>query len=319
MNNKIIPIFIPHQGCPQQCVFCNQSEITSASAPTAAEVSAQIASALEYTQNPQIAFYGGSFTAIDAAMQEEYLQAAFAFVLQNRAQSIRVSTRPDAISVDILARLKKYRVATIELGAQSMNNDVLRAARRGHSAEHTVAAAKLIKAAGLELVLQVMAGLPGDSAEICRQTAREIARIEPHAVRIYPVCVLQNTPLYMMMQRGEYSPLTLEQAVERAADMMQIFAEKNIPAIRIGLNPSEELSCGAVVGGAYHPALGEMVYSMIWRRDAEKQIDAILHQNPDIKQINLNVAEKMKSKAHGQKNCNTIYFRERYPHIDIIL
>lgn len=319
MKNKIIPIFIPHQGCPQQCVFCNQSEITSAKTPTAADVTAEIEKALEFALNAQVAFYGGSFTAIDTALQESYLRAAFAFITAGKVASIRVSTRPDAISEPVLARLAKYGVETVELGAQSMDDAVLELSRRGHTSAQTAVAAKMIKDAGFELVLQVMCGLPGDSRELCRKTAEQVAALAPAAVRIYPVCVLKNTPLYEMAQSGEYTPLDIESAVEIAADMMEIFALAQIRAIRIGLNPSEELSAGAAAGGAYHPALGEMVYSRIWRRQAEKQIEQEIAAYKDIREISLHTPNNMMSKAHGQKNCNTVYFKKKYPDIHIIM
>ena len=175
MTKHILPVFIPHVGCPHQCVFCDQKAITGQKAPTGREVERILKEGLRLGKNPQIAFYGGSFTAIPAALQEEYLEAAFPYVQQGQAQGVRVSTRPDCITEEGLALLKKYGVQTIELGAQSMDDEVLRLSGRGHRSEDTLRAARLVQEKGFELILQLMVGLPGDSREKSLRSARAVA------------------------------------------------------------------------------------------------------------------------------------------------
>ncbi len=234
MTKHILPVFIPHVGCPHQCVFCDQKAITGQKAPTGREVERILKEGLRLGKNPQIAFYGGSFTAIPAALQEEYLEAAFPYVQQGQAKGVRVSTRPDCITEEGLALLKKYGVQTIELGAQSMDDEVLRLSGRGHRSEDTLRAAHLVQEKGFELILQLMVGLPGDSREKSLRSARAVAALGPQGVRLYPVCVLRGTPLFAMMERGEYTPLTLEEGVEWSADALEVFQEKEIPVIRRG-------------------------------------------------------------------------------------
>lgn len=307
MTKHILPVFIPHVGCPHQCVFCDQKAITGQKAPTGREVERIIKKGLPLGKNPQIAFYGGSFTAIPAALQEEYLEAAFPYVQQGQAQGVRVSTRPDCITEEGLALLKKYGVQTIELGAQSMDDEVLRLSGRGHRSEDTLRAARLVQEKGFELILQLMVGLPGDSREKSLRSARQVAALHPQGVRLYPVCVLCHTPLFAMMERGEYTPLTLEEGVEWSADALEVFQEKGIPVIRLGLNPSRELE-EQVAAGVYHPALGQLVQSRILRRQCEEVLRNAL-PGP----VTLYYKKGQRSTLQGQKNENLRYFKEHYP------
>ena len=204
---KIIPIFVPHKGCQHQCSFCNQKHITGQHdevTPKSAEETIQLyLSTIDSSKNyVEIAFYGGSFTAIDRAKMVEYLQAAHPYILDGRCHSIRLSTRPDAIDREVLDILRAYGVQTIELGAQSMVDGVLRKAGRGHAAEHTASASALISEYGFELILQMMVGLPGSRYEDELYTAKALARLKPHGVRIYPTCVLGNTALCRMYEMG---------------------------------------------------------------------------------------------------------------------
>ena len=260
--SKIIPFFIPHQGCPHDCVFCNQRRIAAPASPEPEEIMLQIREALEKIgpQDAEVAFYGGSFTAVSPEQQERYLDAASRFPVD-----IRLSTRPDAIDAEKLALLSRYRVKTIEIGAQSMSDKVLFLSNRGHTSEDTRRAAAMIKEAGFSLILQLMCGLPGDDGTYT-DTARQIAQLEPDGVRIYPVAVIRDTGLFDMWQEGIYKALTPAQGAEAAADMLEVFLEHDIPVIRIGLNPTQELSSGAVAAGAYHPALGEMARSRVYLR-----------------------------------------------------
>ena len=264
-KNSIIPVFVPHLGCPNDCVFCNQRRISGHMSPAGAEtVRNAIENAAALTPSGtkrQLAFYGGSFTAIPAGQQIELFEAARPYLEDGTVSSIRLSTRPDAIDGAVLLRLKKYGVTTIELGAQSMCDEVLELSGRGHSASDVEEASRLIKAAGFELILQMMTGLPGDTDDKSVETARRIIALEPDGVRIYPTVIVRDTALYDLWKAGRYAEHTVEDAVRVCAKLTAMFDEANIPIIRMGLNPTEDLSGGDAVGGAYHPALGELVRS----------------------------------------------------------
>jgi len=266
-RRSIIPVFVPHLGCPNNCVFCNQRKISGAQKPADAETVRKAVSEgmkkLQKNKDIELAFYGGSFTAIPIEKQSELLDAALPFLRDGSIKTLRLSTRPDAIDEETLERLKEYRVRTIELGAQSMCAEVLELSGRGHTARDTERAAGLIKARGFELILQMMTGLPGDTKERAVETARRIAELRPDGVRIYPTVIVEDTPLYDMWRAGSYREHTVEEAVDWCAAILPIFEEAGIGVIRLGLNPTEELSGGAAAGGAYHPALGELVRSRI--------------------------------------------------------
>ena len=246
---RILPVFVPHEGCPHDCVFCNQRRIAAPVSPDPGEVRERVCAARDAGLASEVAFYGGSFTAIPEERQEAFLAA-----VAGTGVSIRISTRPDCVDAAVIDRLLRYHIKTVELGAQSMDESVLRKANRGHSAEDVRRASRLLKDAGLTLILQAMAGLPGDYGT-WRRTAEELAALHPDGVRIYPVVVIRDTVLYEMWQRGIYQPLTVSEGADAAADMLEVFLKHDIPVIRIGLNPTEELSGGAAVAGAYHPAL----------------------------------------------------------------
>jgi len=267
-KQRIIPIFVPHLGCPHCCVFCNQRRITgSDTPPDGARVTRIIEQGLSVTPPGtlvQAAFYGGSFTAVDSRLRLELLRAANPFVKDGRLSGLRVSTRPDAVDREILRELKEYGVDTVELGVQSMDDAVLSAARRGHTASDVEKAAALVKEAGLNLVLQMMCGLPRQTDESALASAKRLAELEPDGVRIYPAVVLQDSELADLWRRGEYVPLGVSHAASLGAKLLEVFELGNIPVIRFGLNPSEALSGGAALAGAYHPALGELVYSELF-------------------------------------------------------
>ncbi len=273
--SAIIPIFIPHVGCPHDCVFCNQKRIASTiSAPRADEVADIIRAALENTgrETPAVAFYGGSFTALSDSIMRGYLGAAESFVRSGKVSGIRLSTRPDCIDDNILSLLSEYGVKTIELGVQSMSDAVLEKSGRGHTAEDAVRAAELVKEYGFELILQMMAGLPGSSDENDKETARRICALKPHGVRIYPVVVIRDTVLERMWRDGEYEPMSVEEAASLGGELLGIFAEAKIRVIRFGLNPTDDLSGGDALAGAYHPALGELAQSERYLKLAKKAL-----------------------------------------------
>ena len=263
----ILPVFVPHLGCPHACVFCNQRRISGASTPATAETVKQIieqaAAFLPKGGKRQLAFYGGSFTAIPAEEQEALLSAAKEDLDRGEIDAIRLSTRPDAIDAVVLDRLRTYGVETVELGAQSMDDRVLRLSERGHTAADVEKAAELVKSAGFRLILQMMTGLPGATDETDTETARRLIALGPDGVRIYPTVIVRDTALYDMWQAGSYREHTVEDAVRVCAKIVPLFEAAGIPVIRLGLNPTEELSGGAAAGGAYHPALGELVKSRI--------------------------------------------------------
>ena len=208
-----------------------------------------------------MAFYGGSFTAIPVTEQISLFEAAKPYLDDGTISSIRLSTRPDAIDDEVLARLKRYSVQTVELGAQSLCDKVLYLSGRGHTAKEVEDASRLVKEAGFELILQMMTGLPGDTDESCLETAKKIIALKPNGVRIYPTVIVRDTALYDMWKAGKYKEHTVEDAVRVCAKLTKLFDFSGIPIIRMGLNPTEDLSGGDAVGGAYHPALGELVRS----------------------------------------------------------
>lgn len=304
----ILPIFVPHAGCPNDCVFCNQKRISGSLLPASAETVRAAVSTLVPGSGYELAFYGGSFTAIPEAEQEALLAAAIPARESGAVSAIRVSTRPDAVTVEKLARLRRYGVETVELGAQSMCDEVLRRSGRGHTREDTVKAAKLVKDAGFALILQMMTGLPGSNDTRDIETARSIAALAPDGVRIYPTVIIQNTPLEDLWRAGKYREHTVEEAVCVCARILPIFDAAGIPVIRLGLNPSDELSGGAAVGGAYHPALGELVRSRLWRDKAETLLSGAMPGED----IVLGVAPNRISVMTGQHRANLLYLQERF-------
>lgn len=311
-RNSIVPVFVPHLGCPNDCVFCNQKRISGHTEPATAEsVKNAIENAAALTPpgtKRQLAFYGGSFTAIPVDMQLELLEAARPYLESGEISSIRLSTRPDAIDVKTLARLKDYGVTTIELGAQSLDDRVLHLAGRGHTASEVEAASKLVKSAGFELILQMMTGLPGDSDEVSIETAKKIIALKPDGVRLYPTVIVKDTELNDMWRRGEYREHTVEDAVRVCAKLTELFDAARIPIIRMGLNPTEDLSGGDAVGGAYHPALGELVRSRMMLNDAERLLDGISAG----KSVVLGVNKSDISKMIGQHRCNITALMSRF-------
>lgn len=277
-----IPIFIPHEGCPHACVFCNQRAITgadgsvsngitsngsasngsasngSASRDIVPEIDAALAT-VEDGAETEIAFFGGSFTGIPREQMRRLLDCAYRYVREGKVTSIRLSTRPDYIDDDILNELNAYGVRHIELGIQSMDDRVLRAAGRGHTAACTRTACEKILSHGFVLGGQMMVGLPGSTPENEEQTAREICRMGAAEARIYPVAVFRDTPLYRRMRAGSYTPLSVEQAADRAAAVYRIFLERGVTVLRVGLHSGQALSDPEqAVAGATHPAMGEL-------------------------------------------------------------
>ncbi|MEE9615237.1 MAG: radical SAM protein [Thermodesulfobacteriota bacterium] len=261
----VIPVFIPFGGCPHQCVFCDQAGITGVEAlPATGEVHEMIEKYLSTWKggrgngSKEAAFYGGTFTGLSPELQREYLKTAYEFVLSGRLDALRVSTRPDYISPDTIKLLKEYRVETVEIGVQSMSDEVLKKSGRGHSAGDTVRAVGLLREAGLSVGLQLMPGLPGDTVDSIVDTARKAAALKPDFVRLYPALVMKDTPLYDIYKRGEYTPWPLDEMVGVLSEAMGVFERTGIKVIRVGLQPTEDLE-KSIVAGPYHPALRDLV------------------------------------------------------------
>ena len=297
-----IPIFIPHLGCPNQCVFCNQRLISGRISFDEASVKQEIDTALSTVTSDdevEIAFFGGSFTGIDRNLMIRLLELAQGYLVRGLVGSIRCSTRPDYIDGEILEILSRYGVRAIELGLQSTCDRVLTLSKRGHSLEDEIRACRLIRNMGFELVGQMMIGLPGSTAEDEVQTARNIVKWGCSAVRIYPTVVFKDTELCGMCENGEYSALTLEEAVERGAEVLKIFSDSSLSILRIGLCSSDNLSSAdCYFAGPNHPAIGELIEGKLY-------YDKICERLSDIpcegKHLVINAPLKETSKIIGQK------------------
>ncbi len=308
-RNRILPIFVPHRGCPYQCVFCDQRTISGCRRPvTAADVTRLLTEALPLAgQGAEAAFYGGSFTAIPAEQQQELLDAVGPFLQTGAVASVRVSTRPDAITPEALERLRRGGVRTVELGCQSMDDTVLKASGRGHGREVVAPAVALLRQYGFAVVLQMMTGLPEQTDESALETARALAALRPDGVRLYPTVVVRGTALAERYADGSYRPQTLEEAMALGAKILELFLRSDIPVLRIGLQPSEELA-QSVVAGPYHPALGELVKSRVYRNRAQALLETVKPGSDAV----LSVAPNRVSLMTGQKRCNVHWLRQQY-------
>ena len=321
----IIPIFVPHLGCPNNCTFCNQKKI---SGQTKMVTKQDVKDTIEYYlknfkddhKYVEVAFFGGSFTAIEKEKQEELLEAVQEYIENKKVHSIRVSTRPDCIDKDILKRLKKYHVKTIELGVQSTNNYILSRCKRGHTGEDVKKASKLIRRYGFVLGHQMMVGLPESTKQDEINTAKELIKLKPEIVRIYPVLVIKDTELAEKYQRGEYTPLTVGQAVERCKEIVDLFNRKKITVIRIGLQNTEEITdpClkeSSVVAGPYHPAFRQLVESSMWYDSIVNEIKKV---NAKVKKVKIKANDKNVNNIIGHKKENITKLKEVYD-VDVII
>ena len=277
-----IPIFIPHLGCPYNCIFCDQKRISGQIKPLLpSELNNYIKKQLSYipteAKNIEIAFFGGNFTGIDHALQSQYLQTAQKFIDGVRIIGLRVSTRPDAVNTEILQCLRNYRVHTIELGVQSLVNEVLQASARYYTVDEVAQACRQIKKAGFALGLQLMPGLPEDNWENIRLTTRRAVAIKPDFIRIYPTLVIADTALARDYAAGEYIPLSLEQAVAITKEMWLEFSAHDIAVIRLGLYAEDMTGNGSVIAGPYHPAFGELVRQSIFMEQVDWGIEGYDH------------------------------------------
>jgi histone acetyltransferase (RNA polymerase elongator complex component) len=312
----IIPIFLPHAGCPHQCVFCNQTSITGVGrdAVSPEKVERQIHEFLKFKGNDrrpvQVAFYGGNFLGLEKESIKRLLNVSAKFVKNKYIDVIRFSTRPDTIDHDRLDIIKDYPVSTIEIGAQSMDDRVLAMARRGHSASDTQRAVAMLKERHYDIGLQIMVGLPGEDEAGSLFTSRRIGELEPDVVRIYPTIVLKNSLLAKWYENGSYRPWSLERSVAHVKTLYLFFKKKNIPVIRMGLQAAEDLDNGtAVLAGPYHPAFGHMVHSKIFLdmagtmlKDMKRGHDTVI----------IKVHPHSISKMRGMKNSNVETLKRKF-------
>lgn len=315
-KHYIIPIFVPHFGCPHDCVFCNQKKITGLSTSVKPEhVEKIILEHLETFKDPstiELAFFGGSFTAIDMDIQRELLAIPLSYKKMNKIHKIRLSTRPDAIDRQVLDMLKEHQVDIIELGVQSLDDQVLDASGRGHTSQDLYRAAKLIREYDIKLGLQMMLGLPGDTREKALETAREFVPLDPFCVRIYPTLVIRDTYLEKSYLEGSYKPMDLEEAVDLSSELLMIFWVNHIDVIRIGLQPTENIQMGKdVVAGPFHPAFRQLVEGNIYRKILVEYLDKLPMDLRD-SELLIEAHNKIISSIAGQGGENRKFIQNRY-------
>lgn len=308
MKHVILPIFVPHMGCPHQCVFCNQYKIAGEwPIPDAEEMEMLAKDWFESSGvRPELAFYGGSFTAIDEQIQLSLLTSAYKLKMRGLIKGIRLSTRPDALDESILERLKQYAVDTIEIGVQSLDETVLLKSGRGHDAQTAIDAISRVKSYGFSCGVQLMIALPGDTPEKSLKTCQQVIQASPSFVRLYPTMVIKKTALEKSYLSGAYRPWSFDELVETVATMSEELQKADIPIIRIGLQAEENLTSGDdIVAGGYHPAFGEYVLARVFRH----QMLSLL-QKEENDTIIFHVSPKYHSQAVGQKKENIRFIEE---------
>lgn len=322
-THAIIPIFLPHVGCPHDCIFCNQRTITSKHyPPTQEEVEGiirrnltTISEANIQVGNREIAFFGGSFTGMPLEMQHKYLSIAKKHKDIGNVGGIRLSTRPDYINPKVLSLLRYYSVDLIELGVQSFDSAVLTASHRGHDVESIYRSAALIREHGFGLGVQLMVGLPGATYEKDIFSALETVKIHPNVVRLYPTIILEGTGLYDNYLKGDYSPISLRDMVKRVKDMYVIIQNEDIKIIRVGLKSTDLInSTGIMSATGYHPAFRQLVEGEIARETLESGLIELINERYP-KTVNFYSCPVSFSNMVGNKKANRLYFEEKYPDI----
>lgn len=321
-RHAIIPIFIPHRGCPNDCVFCNQRKITAVSAPvTEQQVRDKIETWLTTLHGRQglttveIAFYGGSFTGIPMEEQTAFLTVAKEYKDRGLVDKLHLSTRPDYIDERILENLKRLSVDVIELGVQSFDEEVLRLSNRGHGSAVVGGSARLIREFGFTLGIQLMIGLPGDSFERCMDSVEATIALQPEIARLYPTVVIRDTELYRRWEQGTYEILPQEEMVCRTAAMYRKLTEAGIQVIRVGLKSSELIDDGAETApGTFHPAFRQLVCGRLAREDLERQLED-LALDSDGRKVSFYASGDSMSDMIGWRGENRTYFAEKYPQL----
>ncbi|NLH46339.1 MAG: radical SAM protein [Acholeplasmataceae bacterium] len=307
---RIIPVFIPHAGCPHQCIFCNQKKISGQSETSLLNAEKQIIKYLQWikpsSQN-EIAFYGGSFTALPLKLQKDLLALSDKFVELGAIGSVRVSTRPDYIDTEIVELLKHHHVTLVELGVQSLDDNVLQMAEREHSAADVEKAVACLKAKNMRIGIQLMVGLPKQGWQSLADTVKKVIFMKPDVARIYPLLVIKDTPLEKMYKEKIYSPLSMSEAVAQASYVYERLTATGIAVIRIGLQADEEL-CKEdnIVAGPFHPSFGEMVKAFQYRCWVAKQLEELDSNGYDIAIVH---NSKITSQLKGIKKCNEDFWR----------
>lgn len=321
----VIPIFVPHLGCPNDCIFCNQKSISGQKKNVTKEdvkktIDYYLKNIKDKEGQKEVAFFGGSFTGIEKDKQEELLSAAYEYIENGRIQSIRISTRPDYINKEILKLLKKYKVKTIELGVQSANDYILQRAGRGHTFNDVKKASKLIRWYGFNLGHQMMVGLPESTRIDEINTAKALIKLKPKMVRIYPVLVVKGTKLEKEYNEGIYKPLSLVQSVEICEELVRMFADNKIDVIRVGLQNTDEISNpendeSEVVAGPFHPAFRQLVESGMWYSAIVEKIKKL---NVKVKEVEVTVNPIDVNNVIGHKKENVIKLKETYD-VDLVV
>lgn len=305
IKHYIIPVFIPHYGCTHQCIFCNQQKITGAATPVdAGYVQQTIDMHVERITEPryiEVAFYGGSFTALPINEQRQLLLPAYQAWQDGKVNGIRLSTRPDCISEEIIDNLLAYQVTVVELGVQSLDEQVLAKAQRGHTVDDVASAVHLLRGRQIPFGIQIMPGLPGEDQLSLLVTANRAVALKPHFARLYPTIVIDKTELATQYRQGQYQPLTLEKAIQHTAFLKLFFEQHSIPVIRTGLQATEELDKGTtVLAGPYHPAFGELVDGYLFYQMGLKALEAA---RPSTEPIIIRHHRRDHSKIRGISNC----------------
>lgn len=328
-KHSIIPIFIPHKGCPNDCVFCNQKKITARQPDiTQEDVENTIITWLSTLENSsveiiEVAFFGGSFTGLSISEQSYFLEVAKKYKDAGRIHKIHLSTRPDYINQEILDNLKAYGVDTIELGVQSLDDEVLRKAGRGHDSAVVYKSSKMIKDYGFELGIQLMIGLPGDTLKTCIYSAKETVKIGPSIARLYPTIVIEETQLYEDFVAGRYEALSQDEAVYRTKIMYKILTDAGINIIRVGLKSSDIINeNGQIGGGTFHPAFRQLVEGELARDEICRQADALIADGKitpgERTKVDFYSCRRDYSNLIGNSGKNKQFFLEKYPNFNIL-
>lgn len=318
MKHANVPVFIPHLGCPNQCVFCNQRTISGIGSFCEADAVRDIQRAVATVGSDrecEIAFFGGSFTGIDRQLMIRLLDTAEEYVGRGEAIGIRMSTRPDYITDEILDVLDRYTISQVELGLQSMSDAVLAASKRGHLSSDARRACALLKKRGYSFVGQMMIGLPKSTEEDEISTAKEICEMGAEGARVYPTIVFADTELADMAVKGEYVPLSVDEAVARTATVLKVFDAYDVPCLRVGLCDSENLhSSDTYVAGPNHSAIGELSRSRLFLEKICELLDKAALEGRDVKgrEVKLFVPVGATSMAVGQKRTNVSFIKNKY-------
>jgi len=316
---SILPIFIPHAGCPHQCVFCNQKKISGQLLATVANAQRQIDQWLTWLKpspEHEAAFYGGSFTGLEPELQESLLELTDDLLSAGAIGRVRCSTRPDYIDLERLRTLQRHQVTTVELGVQTLDTEVLLASERGHSVEQVHEAIRLLKQEGFTTGMQLMVGMPKQSFASLKATIAQTIALKPDLVRLYPLLVVKDTPLAKTYLEGGFIPLSLEEAVEQCAYAYEELTKAGINVIRIGLQADDELcKPGNILAGPFHPSMGELVKSRSLRNQITPQLERLYSEGK--REIILACPENQLSKIIGLKKCNLTYWKTIFPSIDI--